>query len=105
MRAKLIIGTAGHIDHGKTTLVHALCGVQLDRTPEEQERGITINLGFANKELPSGRLASFIDVPGHEKLIRTMISGATSIDAVLLCVSAVFEFAIRKGFFVFQAFI
>ena len=55
MRAQLIIGTAGHIDHGKTTLVHALCGKQLDRTPEEKERGITINLGFADKTLPSGK--------------------------------------------------
>ena len=89
MRSKLIIGTAGHIDHGKTTLVHALCGKQLDSTPEEKERGITINLGFADKTLPSGKKVSFIDVPGHEKLIRTMISGATSMDAVLLCVSAV----------------
>ena len=89
MRSQLIIGTAGHIDHGKTTLIHALCGKQLDSTPEEKERGITINLGFADKTLPSGKKFSFIDVPGHEKLIRTMISGATSMDAVLLCVSAV----------------
>ena len=89
MRSQLIIGTAGHIDHGKTTLIHALCGKQLDSTPEEKERGITINLGFADKTLPSGTKVSFIDVPGHEKLIRTMISGATSMDAVLLCVSAV----------------
>ena len=89
MRSQLIIGTAGHIDHGKTTLIHALCGKQLDSTPEEKERGITINLGFADKTLPSGKKVSFIDVPGHEKLIRTMISGATSMDAVLLCVSAV----------------
>ena len=89
MRSEIIIGTAGHIDHGKTSLVHALCGIFLDSTPEEKERGITINLGFAQKILPSGKVASFIDVPGHEKLIRTMISGATSMDAVLLCISAV----------------
>ena len=89
MHAELIIGTAGHIDHGKTTLTQALCGKNLDTTPEEQSRGITINLGFAHTQLPNGVLASFIDVPGHEKLIRTMISGATSMDAVLLCVSAV----------------
>ena len=89
MHAELIIGTAGHIDHGKTTLIQALCGKNLDSTPEEKARGITINLGFAHTLLPTGIIASFIDVPGHERLIRTMISGATSMDAVLLCVSAV----------------
>ncbi len=85
----LVIGTAGHIDHGKTSLVRALTGVDLDRLPEEQERGITIALGFTRLGLPSGRVASFIDVPGHERLVRTMISGATGLDAVVLCVSAV----------------
>lgn len=85
----LVVGTAGHIDHGKTSLVRALTGVDLDRLPEEQERGITIALGFTRLGLPSGRVASFIDVPGHERLVRTMISGASGLDAVVLCVSAV----------------
>lgn len=85
----LVVGTAGHIDHGKTSLVHALTGTHLDRLPEEQARGITIALGFTNRRLPSGRVASFVDVPGHERLVRTMIAGATGLDAVVLCVSAV----------------
>lgn len=85
----LVVGTAGHIDHGKTSLVRALTGVDLDSTPEEQARGITINLGFTPLDLPSGRRVGFVDVPGHERLVRTMIAGATGIDAVLLCVSAV----------------
>jgi selenocysteine-specific elongation factor len=84
----LVIGTAGHIDHGKTSLVRALTGVDLDRAPEERQRGITINLGFTHLDLPSGRRAAFIDVPGHEKLIRTMVAGASGLDVVLLCVSA-----------------
>ncbi|MFT4628246.1 MAG: selenocysteine-specific elongation factor [Myxococcota bacterium] len=85
----LIVGTAGHIDHGKTSLVRVLTGTDLDQLPEEQARGITIALGFTALDLPDGRRAAFVDVPGHEKLVRTMISGATGIDAVLLCVSAV----------------
>ncbi|MCB9763981.1 MAG: selenocysteine-specific translation elongation factor [Alphaproteobacteria bacterium] len=84
-----IVGTAGHIDHGKTSLVRALTGVDLDALPEERRRGITIALGFTTLNLPSGRVASFVDVPGHERLVRTMIAGACGIDAVLLCVSAV----------------
>ncbi|MCB9741941.1 MAG: selenocysteine-specific translation elongation factor [Alphaproteobacteria bacterium] len=84
-----VIGTAGHIDHGKTSLVRALTGVDLDRLPEEKRRGITIALGFTTLALPSGRVASFVDVPGHERLVRTMIAGACGLDAVLLCVSAV----------------
>ena len=83
-----IIGTAGHIDHGKTSLVRSLTGVDLDSTPEEKERGITIALGFTHKLLDSGRRFAFVDVPGHERLIRTMVSGAAGIDAVLFCVSA-----------------
>ncbi len=82
-----IIGTAGHIDHGKTSLIRALTGVDLDSAPEEQERGITISLGFTSLDVGEESI-SFIDVPGHERLIRTMIAGATSLDAVLLCVSA-----------------
>ena len=89
MNRPLIIGTAGHIDHGKTTLIQSLTGIHLDQSPEEKARGITINLGFTSLTLPSTQEISFIDVPGHEKLIRTMISGATGLDAVLLCVSAV----------------
>jgi selenocysteine-specific elongation factor len=85
----LVIGTAGHIDHGKTTLVRALTGTHLDTLPEEQERGITIALGFAPLDLADGRRVGFVDVPGHERLVRTMIAGVTGIDAVLLCVSAV----------------
>ena len=85
----LVVGTAGHIDHGKTSLVRALTGHDLDRLPEEQARGITIALGFTNLTLPSGRVASLVDVPGHERLVRTMIAGATGLDAVMLCVSAV----------------
>lgn len=84
-----VVGTAGHIDHGKTSLVRALTGVELDRLPEEQRRGITIALGFTTLTLASGRIASFIDVPGHERLVRTMIAGASGVDAVVLCVSAV----------------
>ena len=84
----MIIGTAGHIDHGKTSLVRALTGVDLDSLPEEQARGITIALGFTRLELPSGRPVAFVDVPGHERLVRTMIAGASGFDAVLLCVSA-----------------
>ena len=83
-----IIGTAGHIDHGKTSLVRSLTGIDLDSTPEEKERGITIALGFTSMEIENVEY-SFIDVPGHERLIRTMIAGATGLDAVMLCVSAV----------------
>ena len=83
-----VVGTAGHIDHGKTSLIRALTGVDLDSLPEEQERGITIALGFTSLALSDGRVASFVDCPGHERLVRTMIAGATGIDEVLLCVSA-----------------
>lgn len=87
--SRLVIGTAGHVDHGKTSLVRALTGVDLDRTPEEKERGITITLGFTPLTLPGGRTAGLVDVPGHERLVRTMIAGASGMDAVMLCVSAV----------------
>ena len=85
----LVLGTAGHVDHGKTSLVKALTGVDLDRLPEEKARGITIALGFVPLPLPGGRTAGLVDVPGHERLVRTMVSGASGMDAVLLCVSAV----------------
>jgi selenocysteine-specific elongation factor len=89
MSEGLIVGTAGHIDHGKTSLVRVLTGHDLDQLPEEVERGITIALGFTALDLEDGRRCAFVDVPGHERLVRTMIAGATGIDAVLLCVSAV----------------
>ena len=85
---RLIIGTAGHIDHGKSTLVRSLTGVDPDRLKEEKERGITIVLGFAPLDLPSGRRCGVVDVPGHERLVRTMIAGATGIDLLLLVVAA-----------------
>ncbi|HWD65998.1 MAG TPA: selenocysteine-specific translation elongation factor [Solirubrobacteraceae bacterium] len=84
----LTVGTAGHIDHGKTALVQALTGVNTDRLPEEQSRGITIVLGFAQLRLPSGRLLSLVDVPGHERLVRVMVSGASGIDLFLLVIAA-----------------
>lgn len=85
----LVLGTAGHIDHGKTALVRALTGIDCDRLPEEKQRGITIDLGFASLDLggPAGRV-SVVDVPGHERFVRTMVSGATGIDFVLLVVAA-----------------
>ncbi len=86
-RPRLVLGTAGHIDHGKTTLVHALTGVNTDRLPEEQRRGITIELGFAPLELGDVQLG-VVDVPGHEKLVRTMVAGASGMDLVLLVVAA-----------------
>lgn len=84
----IVIGTAGHIDHGKTSLVFALTGVNTDRLKEEQERGITIELGFTHLVLPSGLDAGFVDVPGHERFVRQMIAGATGIDVVLLVVAS-----------------
>jgi selenocysteine-specific elongation factor len=84
----LTIGTAGHIDHGKTWLVRALTGKDTDRLPEEQRRGISIELGYAPLELPDGRLLSLIDVPGHERFVRTMVAGATGIDLFLLVIDA-----------------
>jgi selenocysteine-specific elongation factor len=84
----LVLGTAGHIDHGKTALVRALTGVDCDRLPEEKARGITIELGFAPLDLEGRPRVSVVDVPGHEGLVRTMVSGATGIDLVLLVVAA-----------------
>src|SRR5436305_12992095 len=84
----LIVGTAGHIDHGKTALVQALTGVDTDRLPEERARGISIELGYASLKLPSGRRLSVIDVPGHERFVRTMVAGATGIDLYLMTVAA-----------------
>jgi len=84
----VVLGTAGHIDHGKTTLVRALTGVDCDRLREEKKRGITIELGFAPLELPGGRVVSVVDVPGHERFIRQMVAGAAGIDGVIFTVAA-----------------
>ena len=84
----LTVGTAGHIDHGKTTLVEALTGKNTDRLPQEQERGISIDLGYAPLELPDGTQLSVVDVPGHERFVRTMVAGATGIDLFLLVIDA-----------------
>ncbi len=86
-RIAAVVSTAGHVDHGKTTLVRALTGMETDRLPEEKARGISIELGFAWLDRPVGRIA-FIDVPGHERFVRQMVSGATGIDAVILVVAA-----------------
>src|SRR5271168_3371698 len=84
----MIIGTAGHIDHGKTALVKALTGVDGDRLKEEKARGITIDLGFAYLPIENGPILGFIDVPGHERFVHTMLAGASGIDFALLVVAA-----------------
>src|SRR6476619_2030797 len=84
----MIIGTAGHIDHGKTALVRALTGIDTDRLKEEKVRGITIVLGFAYLPAPDGQVLGFVDVPGHEKFVHNMLAGAGGIDFVLLVVAA-----------------
>jgi selenocysteine-specific elongation factor len=86
--APLTLGTAGHIDHGKTALIRALTGIDTDRLPQERERGISIELGYARLQLPSGRALSVVDVPGHERFVRTMVAGATGIDMYLMTVAA-----------------
>lgn len=88
MLEHLIIGTAGHVDHGKTVLIKALTGVDTDRLREEKKRGISIDLGFAPLELPGGRLAGVVDVPGHERFIHNMLAGAAGMDLVLLVIDA-----------------
>src|SRR4051795_7452342 len=88
MATRLCLGTAGHIDHGKTTLVEALTGKNTDRLPQEQARGISIDLGYAPLELADGRRLSVVDVPGHERFVRTMVAGATGIDLFLLVIDA-----------------
>jgi selenocysteine-specific elongation factor len=84
----IIVGTAGHIDHGKTALVRALTGIETDRLAEEKRRGISIDLGFAHLDLPGGIRLGFVDVPGHERFVRNMLAGAAGIDLVLLVVAA-----------------
>ncbi len=86
--APLTLGTAGHIDHGKTALIRALTGVETDRLPEERARGISIELGYASLTLPSGRRLSVIDAPGHERFVRTMVAGASGIDLYLMTIAA-----------------
>ncbi len=86
--SNIIIGTAGHIDHGKTTLIKRLSNIDTDRLKEEKKRGITIELGFAYFDLPSGKRAGIVDVPGHEKFIKNMLAGASGIDMVILVISA-----------------
>src|SRR5262245_55418750 len=84
----MIIGTAGHVDHGRTALVRALTGVDTDRLQEEKARGMTIDLGFAYLPAPSGEVIGFVDVPGHERFVHTMLAGASGIDFVLLVIAA-----------------
>jgi len=84
----VILGTAGHIDHGKSSLVKALTGTDPDRLKEEKERGITIDLGFADLSYPDGLTVGIVDVPGHERLVRNMLAGAGGIDLVLLVIAA-----------------
>src|SRR6266576_7125764 len=84
----VIVGTAGHIDHGKTALVRALTGIETDRLEEEKRRGITIDLGFAHLQLTPQLRLGFVDVPGHERFVRNMLAGAGGIDLVLLIIAA-----------------
>src|SRR3954451_3292173 len=84
----VVVGTAGHIDHGKTTLLRALTGIDADRLPEERRRGMTIDVGYAHMSFPDGTAIDFVDVPGHDRLIGNMLVGAGEIDAALLVVAA-----------------
>src|SRR5690349_6835565 len=83
-----VVGTAGHIDHGKSTLITALTGIDPDRLAEEKRRGMTIDLGFTHLTLPSGREVGIVDVPGHARFMRNMLAGAHGLDAALLVVAA-----------------
>ncbi|MBP6963127.1 MAG: selenocysteine-specific translation elongation factor [Armatimonadetes bacterium] len=84
----IIVGTAGHVDHGKTTLIHALTGINTDRLREEQERGMTIDLGFASLTLPNGQRVGIVDVPGHERFLKNMLAGAGGVDVALMVIAA-----------------
>ncbi len=88
MVKRIVIGTAGHIDHGKTTLIKALTGIDCDRLKEEKERGITTELGFAHYKFGDDLSVGIVDVPGHEKFVRHMVAGAWGIDMALLIVAA-----------------
>ena len=85
---QIILGTAGHIDHGKTSLIKAITGTDTDRLKEEKERGITIELGFASLDLPSGQHLGIVDVPGHRDFIENMLAGVGGIDAAVLVIAA-----------------
>src|SRR5258708_30743716 len=84
----LVIGTAGHVDHGKSTLIRALTGIDPDRLEEEKRRGMTIDLGFAHLDLPSGQRVGIVDVPGHARFLHNMLAGVHGMDAVILVVAA-----------------
>ncbi len=88
MMKKIVLGTAGHIDHGKTTLIKRLTGVDCDRLKEEKERGITIELGFTSLSLASGQRVGIVDVPGHEKFVKNMVAGVGGIDGVIMVIAA-----------------
>ncbi len=88
MENNIILGTAGHIDHGKTSLVKALTGIETDRLKEEKERGITIELGFASLDLPNGQHIGIVDMPGHEKFVKNMVAGSSGIDIVTMVIAA-----------------
>lgn len=88
MTKHIIVGTAGHVDHGKTTLIRALTGIETDRHPEERERGMSMDLGFAHLTLPSGIVVGIVDVPGHERFVHNMLAGAAEMDMVLLVIAA-----------------
>src|SRR5437660_2285443 len=85
---RIVLGTAGHVDHGKTSLVKALTGIDTDRLAEEKRRGITIELGFAHLPLPDGTVAGVVDVPGHERFVKAMVAGAGGVDLAVLVVAA-----------------
>src|SRR5438270_9995521 len=85
---RIVIGTAGHVDHGKTALVKALTGIATDRLPEEKRRGITLEAGYAHLELPGVGTAGVVDVPGHERFLRAMVGAAFGVDIAVLCVAA-----------------
>src|SRR5438132_323173 len=85
---RVVVGTAGHVDHGKTALVKALTGIDTDRLPEEKRRGITLEAGYAHLDLPGIGVAGVVDVPGHERFLRAMVAAAGGIDVAVLCVAA-----------------
>ena len=85
---EIVLGTAGHVDHGKTSFIRALTGFETDRLKEEKKRGITIELGFAFLDLPCGHRLGIVDVPGHEKFVKTMVSGVSGIDILAFIVAA-----------------
>ncbi|HID01969.1 MAG TPA: selenocysteine-specific translation factor, partial [Desulfobacterales bacterium] len=85
---EIVLGTAGHVDHGKTSFIRALTGIETDRLKEEKKRGITIELGFAYLDLPCGHRLGIVDVPGHEKFVKNMVAGVTGMDLVAFIIAA-----------------